>query len=59
MIRLANFGGYHSGVVARAADKGAVVVLIACNADSGVERGIVFERNILFGVHLSDSLYKL
>ena len=41
MIRLANFGGYRGGVVARAADKGVVVVLIARNADGGVERGVV------------------
>ncbi|ONM10076.1 Putative membrane localized peptidase [Zea mays] len=34
-------GGYRGGVVARAADKGAVAVLIAGNADGGVERGVV------------------
>ncbi|XP_066328296.1 probable glutamate carboxypeptidase VP8 isoform X2 [Miscanthus floridulus] len=34
-------GGYRGGVVARAAEKGAVAVLIAGNADGGVERGVV------------------
>lgn len=35
-------GGYHGGVVvARAAEKGAVAVLIASNVDGGVERGVV------------------
>ncbi|CAN6297516.1 unnamed protein product [Urochloa humidicola] len=34
-------GGYRGGVVARAAEKGAVAVLIAGRADGGVERGVV------------------
>jgi N-acetylated-alpha-linked acidic dipeptidase len=34
-------GGYCGGVVRRAADKRAVAVLIASNADGGVERGLV------------------
>ncbi|XP_062212644.1 probable glutamate carboxypeptidase VP8 [Phragmites australis] len=34
-------GGYRGGVVARAAEKGAVAVLIAGHADGGVERGVV------------------
>jgi N-acetylated-alpha-linked acidic dipeptidase len=34
-------GGYRGGVVARAAGKGAVAVLIAGRADGGVERGVV------------------
>jgi len=33
-------GGYRGGVVGRAAEKGAVVVLITGNADGGVERGV-------------------
>ncbi|TVU44683.1 hypothetical protein EJB05_04132, partial [Eragrostis curvula] len=34
-------GGYRGGVVSRAAEKGAVAVLIAGHADGGVERGVV------------------
>ncbi|KAF8710013.1 hypothetical protein HU200_029738 [Digitaria exilis] len=34
-------GGYRGAVVARAAEKGAVAVLIAGRADGGVERGVV------------------
>jgi N-acetylated-alpha-linked acidic dipeptidase len=34
-------GGYRGGVVARAAERGAVAVLIAGHADGGVERGTV------------------
>ncbi|XP_062214374.1 probable glutamate carboxypeptidase VP8 [Phragmites australis] len=34
-------GGYRGGVVARAAEKGAIAVLIAGHADGGVERGVV------------------
>ncbi|RCV40530.1 hypothetical protein SETIT_9G061800v2 [Setaria italica] len=34
-------GGYRGGVVARAAEKGAVAVLIAGRPDGGVERGVV------------------
>ncbi|XP_039831044.1 probable glutamate carboxypeptidase VP8 isoform X2 [Panicum virgatum] len=34
-------GGYRGGVVARAAEKGAVAVLIAGRADGGIERGVV------------------
>ncbi|WVZ60826.1 hypothetical protein U9M48_010797 [Paspalum notatum var. saurae] len=34
-------GGYRGGVVARAAEMGAVAVLIAGRADGGVERGVV------------------